>query len=260
MRDVYIPSQAERDNAHASGDFFRVSGDSVFATLQGEGVTAGEPAVFLRLQNCNLHCGANENGWYCDAWYTWDRSTPEFWREQSNTTVSDVAELIKTSWYSSYPASKDPRLVITGGEPLLQQPRISELKQSLDTWEIEIETNGTLVPDEELADCQFNCSPKLASSGNSLRERFRPSALNAIANMPNSWFKFVISGEGDIDEVKGIVDQTDITCDRVLLMSEGTVPDELRRSDEYLTELAKGLGCLVTARNQIFWFGNKRAT
>ena len=43
-------------------DMLKVSGDQIFATLQGEGVTAGSKAIFLRLHFCNLACG-KESGW-----------------------------------------------------------------------------------------------------------------------------------------------------------------------------------------------------
>ena len=38
----------------------------IFESIQGEGPTAGEPCVFLRLAMCNLHCR------WCDTKYTWD--------------------------------------------------------------------------------------------------------------------------------------------------------------------------------------------
>lgn len=260
MAEVYIPTLEETQHVLQKGDFLKVSGDGVFATLQGEGDTAGEKAVFLRLQNCNLHCGANGQGWQCDAWYTWDRTTPEFWKEVINMPVSEVADQVSTAWTSTFDESDGRRLVITGGEPLLQQKKIPRLLALLDGWAIEIETNGTITPAQELQDAQINCSPKLSSSGNGQRARFRPNVLNAIAALPNSWFKFVISSDTDVDEVQDIVLQTDISYDRVLLMSEGTDPETLSKSDEKLADIAKDLGCMVTARNQIFWFGNTRAT
>lgn len=256
----YMPSESERLNTLSRGDFLKVSGDGVFATLQGEGVTAGEPAVFLRLQNCNLHCGQAGNGWMCDAWYTWDKSTSEYWGETTNRPVQRLTEEVQELWKDKFSSEVSPRLVITGGEPLLQQRKLVDLINSLPGWEIEIETNGTIMPLNELAELQFNCSPKLSTSGNSLGARYRPAVLQKIASFPNHWFKFVVSSDNDITEIQAMVADNGLEAARVLLMSEGTDPELLRQSDKRLATVAKALGYTMTARNQIFWFGNKRAT
>jgi len=38
----------------------------VFYSIQGEGATAGLPAVFVRLQGCTVGCT------WCDTKYSWD--------------------------------------------------------------------------------------------------------------------------------------------------------------------------------------------
>ncbi len=259
--EAYIPTDEERFTTLEQGDFLKVSGDGVFATLQGEGMTAGAPAVFLRLQNCNLHCGANDQGWKCDAWYTWDKTTPEYWQETTNIPVGEMAETIATSWQETFRDEGQPRLVVTGGEPLLQQRKVASLVSRLPGWAVEIETNGTIAPIDELKDAQINCSPKLASSGNSLRARYRPAALRKITGFDNHWFKFVVANEAeDMPEIQQLVDEIGVDPARVLLMSEGTTQEGLRQSDERVDAIAKELGYATTARNHIFWFGDKRAT
>lgn len=260
MTQGYIPSTAERQETLRKGDFLKLSGDGVFATLQGEGVTAGFPAVFLRLQNCNLSCGAAGQGWQCDAWYTWDRSTPEYWQETKNVPIEEAAVAIKGAWQTAFGERSDRRIVVTGGEPLLQQRKILDLLSFLPNWAIEIETNGTILPDKQLASAQINCSPKLASSGNKLSARYRPKILRSIAAMPNAWFKFVIVDDADVEEVNKIVNENSIDYSRVLLMSEGTDAAKLQENDAKLAEIADSLGARLTSRNQIFWFGNTRAT
>src|SRR3989338_5826890 len=98
MTEKYTPSDIEKANTLEKGDFLKISGDGIFATLQGEGITAGEPAVFLRLHNCNLHCGLNGVGWRCDPFYTWDKNTSEYWRESTNKTAKEVVGGIYKAW------------------------------------------------------------------------------------------------------------------------------------------------------------------
>jgi len=53
----------------------------IFYSLQGEGVTAGTPTVFLRLANCNLSCS------WCDTKYTWDWQSYDYGREVGIRTI-----------------------------------------------------------------------------------------------------------------------------------------------------------------------------
>lgn len=258
--ESYRPSGTEKNETLRRGDFIKLSGDGIFATLQGEGVTSGSPSVFVRLHDCNLSCGRN-GGWRCDAWYTWDKETPEYWRESSNIDVSSLTDKIKLEWDQNYKNSDlDKRMVITGGEPLLQQNQLVVLFEKFTDWQVEIETNGTIEPKDELARCQINCSPKLSTSGNSLRSRYHPAALKKIASFPNHWFKFVVSDESDILEIESIVEGNGINWSNVILMGEGISEDTLSAQDKQIEKMAKELGCLATKRNQIFWYGDKRKT
>ncbi len=263
----YTPTEDEALVTLARGDFLKLSGDGVFATLQGEGMTAGTESVFLRLQNCNLHCGANGEGWSCDTWYTWDKTRPEYWQETTNVAVNDVAERIRGAWTESFGAQDakqlTPNLVITGGEPLLQQRKIIPLLQALPGWTVEIETNGTIVPRADLRDCQINCSPKLESSGNPIALRRRLSALERIAEFPNHWFKFVVTREAfeeDIAEVQELSALGFMRPERVLLMCEGSDAQALRENHPKVALVARELGFTAVERHHVFWFGNKRRT
>ena len=82
--------------------------------------------------------------------------------------------------------AKVNNLVVTGGEPLLQQKLIAQLlvRPELKGMEVEFETNGSQILSSELAALKpsFNISPKLADSGN------KPYKVNFY---PNSVLKFV---------------------------------------------------------------------
>jgi 7-carboxy-7-deazaguanine synthase len=199
-------------------------------TFQGEGPTAGTRAFFLRLSGCNLDCG------WCDTPYTWDWSRYNRAEQTRTMTVEQVL-----GWALGH----EPELmVITGGEPLLQQRRLLPLTVALARagWRVEIETNGTVSPEDRLVKTvtAFNVSPKLANSGVPERQRIRPQSLARFAAGGRSVFKFVVTGPGDLDEVDDLVDLFGMYP--VWIMPEGTDPDTVLAGLRTLAEpvLARG--------------------
>lgn len=151
----------------------------IFYSLQGEGAAAGTPAVFLRLAGCNLHCG------WCDTKYSWGAGAVL-------TPAQAAARVLPLLGGGAH-------LVVTGGEPLLQEAELAELLALLpaDT-PVEVETNGTLFPQRaELLQrvAQWNVSPKLPHAGNA--GSLLPEVLQRWAQVPQAWFKFVVRGEED---------------------------------------------------------------
>lgn len=255
----YIPTKEDIERVRLQRDRLKVSGDGVFATLQGEGVTTGLPSVFLRLHYCNLTCGV-PNGWQCDTGYTWDRSKPEFWQEPEDWSCQKTASRIEEAWAEKFGNEEEKRLVITGGEPLIQQTKIAELLEQLPGWGAEIETNGTIMPIPELQACQFNCSPKLENSGNSLRKRYKPEVLRVINNLPKSQFKFVVVEPSDLDEVSRIAEECDLDSEKILIMPEGQTSEQVEVHANRIREAVEARGWKITMRNQLVWFGPKRRT
>lgn len=255
----YQPTTEDRERVARHIDQLKLSGDGVFATWQGEGVNTGQPSVFLRLHHCNLTCGL-ESGWQCDTWYTWDRRTPEFWQEPTDDDFDSLARSINDSWNSEFSTQPEKHLVVTGGEPLLQQNQLAQLLKLLPGWTIEIETNGTIAPIAELSIHQINCSPKLDNSGNRLSRRYKPEALRVINSLPNSWFKFVVQTEEDLVEVSDIVDEISINSDKVLIMPEGQEAQTMLTRGEQLHSIVEEHGWQLTLRQQLIWFGNERRT
>lgn len=97
--------------------------NEIFYSLQGEGINAGTPAIFIRFAGCNLHCP------FCDT----DFDKSEDYR---------VAGIVLTA----ASLAKSPLLIVlTGGEPTLQVD--NELLQALHLAfpdsQIAIETNGS---------------------------------------------------------------------------------------------------------------------
>jgi len=226
MVEAYIPTEQDRQSVKMQPDKFKVSGDGAFFTIQGEGESIGKPAVFLRLNLCNLECG------WCDTKYTWDRTSKEFWTEgQDWSYEKTLLEL------SRYPTK---RLVITGGEPMIQQERISKFIGLIPAWEVEIETNGTIAPIAGLATrCQFNVSPKLKNSGNKEQSRLKPEVLQAYNALPKTTFKFVAQSVDDIREIDAIIAECAIDSKKIIIMPEGRNEESIRQHALALVEEVK---------------------
>lgn len=226
-------------------------------TIQGEGKTAGKPVVFLRLAGCNLACI------WCDTPYTWNWIGTKFQhalkfnpKEQVKTLqMSDVLHQILEI------GSQVKALVISGGEPLLQQQQLIPLLEALKAqgWWIEVETNGTIVPKSSflaLVD-QVNCSPKLSNSGSDNdNKRIVSEALDALSKSIKTVFKFVISSVLELDEVKQLV--ADYEMKEVYLMSEGQTKDEQEANQRTIAELAKDNNFNFSPRLHVLIWGTKR--
>lgn len=233
----------------------------IFHTIQGEGRNLGAPTVFARLSGCNLACS------WCDTPYTWafndtlakshdegiayDRKT-----EQLEITVGEAIDQIT--------GFKVNRLVVTGGEPLMQQKPIAELIKGLrekdpNYW-VEIETNGTIAPNKELAGLvsQFNVSPKLENSNNPVKKRLKGRAMDTFAAMDNADFKFVTFGQNDLSEIIWLVNEYRIPHERVFLMPEGRTQEEVEEHQRAIVEIAKQHNFNVTTRLHVLIWGAKR--
>ncbi len=235
-------------------------GPEIFHTIQGEGVSAGCPAVFVRASLCNLHCV------WCDTDHTWNfEGTP--WKHERDTKhrKNDVIiELEPSEIAERILAFNCPRVVITGGEPLLQEAgfleMIGRIRETMPDCVFEVETNGTRIPSPAFADAvdQFNVSPKLANSGMEESLRLNVEALGFFAANPKAWFKFVVSTPADLVEIQTIRTRFEIPISRVLLMPEGRTSAELDRHSGRLAEICRDLGFRFCDRLHVRIWGDKR--
>jgi organic radical activating enzyme len=220
----------------------------IFHSLQGEGVTMGTPSVFLRLALCNLACS------WCDTKYTWDWEQYERGKEVVSLEVRRVEEgIVKYSCR---------HLVITGGEPLLQQLDLVLLAESLKDrgFYLEVETNGTISPEPELIRDinQWNVSPKLHNSGTPRERRELPQVMETYRGLLNAYFKFVVAVPEDVGEVRALVKRYGLPKERVILMPEGQTPEAVQNRSRWITRACIEEGFRFSTRLHILLWGDER--
>ncbi|ADD05903.1 7-carboxy-7-deazaguanine synthase [Natrialba magadii ATCC 43099] len=242
--------------------------NELFYSLQGEGVLAGVPSVFVRTSGCNLRC------WFCDSYHTsWEPT--HAWMELD--AILDEIE--------SHDAD---HVVLTGGEPLLHDASVA-LLEALDErgYHTTVETNGTIYRDAPID--LASISPKLASStptperdprsevptdsqngepqspgaanqGDGEWEdrheanRIDMAALAALVEEYGFQLKFVVTDADDMPEILDLLadlrEAADVPIrdDDVLLMPEGATRDRLAETRTRVADLAMEYGFRYTPR------------
>ena len=120
----------------------------IFETVEGEGLQAGYPTVFVRVFHCNLRCT------WCDTTYSYAPAKPEF-----EATIEEIVNTIKTF--------RSQRICFTGGEPLIHREKSAALLLAMADLDhivdIHIETNGAidLQPFEQLRNSHHDLQKKM---------------------------------------------------------------------------------------------------
>jgi organic radical activating enzyme len=160
------------------------------------------------------------------------------------------------------------RLIITGGEPLLQQNKLTALLKAVDTRRheatmgrlvIEVETNGTVMPTEQLLGRvdQWNVSPKLGNSGVPLSRRIRPPVLCTFRDA-GAFFKFVVRSRDDVAEVGRLERELELSVEQVLLMPEAASKWHLKRRAPDVEKWAKERAYRYSGRLHLELFDGRR--
>lgn len=160
----------------------------IFQSINGEGMKAGELAVFVRFQGCNLRCR------YCDTTWANEADAP--------CTQMDEDELLRE--VKKYAVKN---VTITGGEPLLQKGIAGLLRKlSMAGMAVEIETNGS-VPLKEFAalspDISFTMDYKLAGSG--MEDKMCTDNFSLLT--AKDTVKFVVSGRADLERAFQVTEE-----------------------------------------------------
>lgn len=156
----------------------------IFSSISGEGLRQGLPATFIRCAGCNLSCA------WCD--------TPE---SHGAGTAMSIDEIV-----SRVSAGMPRYVIVTGGEPLLQEDELKILLAALRDagYRIEIETNGTLCFTGVQEYATISMDIKCPSSG----EESDPALLADLREEDS--VKFVVMDRTDCLYAQEIIESHDI--------------------------------------------------
>lgn len=192
----------------------------IFLSVSGEcgEFRQGQWVVFVRLAGCNLRCR------WCD---TVRAQLTEASKEMTSEEV--LAEVRRIS--------RVRRVIITGGEPLVQLESVVELCHLLNAYgyAIQIETNGSIFPPD--LPVTWVMDYKLPSSG--MTDKMLP--LESFQNLPvGSWVKFVIANDADYEEAVRIAKQ--LAGNLELNLAFSACPPNMRHAELFCRMKADRLG------------------
>lgn len=194
-------------------EFLRIA--ELYTSIQGEGIYSGTPCFFIRTAGCDLRCR------WCD--------TPEFIASSSGKWFSQdkLLDLIP---------GHIPIILITGGEPLLQEKNTLLLIQSLhDNFpqkKILLETAGHRSLSKIPPYVHIVMDIKMPGSGEGLHD----FETNLQYLKPTDEIKFVIQDKNDFDSAVRFIELHKIENCCVLFFSP--VPDtvELKLLAEWIIQ------------------------
>ncbi|HDS83885.1 MAG TPA: 7-carboxy-7-deazaguanine synthase QueE [Phycisphaerales bacterium] len=215
-----------------------------FYSLQGEGLYAGVPSVFIRLAGCPLRCR------WCDTAYARDF--------QAGTEQTAESLLSRAGLYPTR------HLVVTGGEPLVQP----DLAAFLDVFAkagylITLETAGL----KFIADLPIHLlsvSPKLSNSvepGNDTAEseRLNTAVLSALLAAYRCQLKFVVDRPQDLDDIADCLERLgSVDPERVCLMPQAVRREEYIEKSLWLAEYCLQTGFAFSPRLQVMLYDGQR--
>lgn len=248
-------------------------------TFQGEGKLLGTPCLFVRTSGCNLRCawvGADGKGSPCDTPYS--SHNPE-------KNITEIEEIVTTLLENN--AKELGYVVLSGGEPLIQQIPLGELCQELqeEGIHVTIETNGTIYNQVVAENTNLmSISPKLSTSTPWLpnlldtgikysekwaqrHEKLRINLdsiqkyIHSANSSPDRDFqlKFVVATEDDLKEIEHIVERLEgVKPSDICLMPEGVDISSLNDRTSWMAEQALIRGWRFTPRLHIMMFGKNR--
>jgi organic radical activating enzyme len=204
--------------------------------------------MFVRLAGCPLACT------WCDTPYSWDWSRFDRRVETRRVGIDEVV-----SWAAGARPAAD-LVVVTGGEPLLQQGPLAGLAGCLADagCRVEVETSGAVMPRPGVVAAVdlLVVSPKLAHSGMPAARRIRPEALTAFARSGKAVFKFVVQRPADLGEVAELEKQFHLAP--VWIMPEGGDAQRILRVMREVADPVLDHGWHLSGRLHVLAWGDQR--
>ncbi len=218
--------------------------NEIFHSIQGEGLLAGTPSVFIRLAGCPLQCK------WCDTKYAWDAN------EGEELPIPEIVNKI-VHWPCRF-------VVITGGEPMVN-PQLADLAKAIKerNKHITIETAGIKFV-AGLACDLMSISPKLSNSGRKeasskkAPDPFFSSIRQLIRQYPYQ-LKFVVDSADDLPEIQETLKQIGpVSAEKVLLMPQAKTRDELIAKSPMVAQMCKETGYLFCQRLHILLYDGEK--
>ncbi len=216
----------------------------IFYSIQGEGLLAGRPSVFIRLAGCPLRCK------YCDTQYALDSSA---------AAKMSIDEIMKKVMKFSPTCA-----VITGGEPMIS-PHIALLCEKVKEQNVHttIETAGIKYV-ANLACDLMSISPKLSNAHDNEPNKdgyLRIDQLKELIKNYDYQLKFVMEKIEDITEVHRLLNDLKLVLDRdrgnvdrtkVLLMPQAKNLSEYLKISPLIAEMCKANSFIFSPRLQLY--------
>ncbi len=221
--------------------------NEIFYSLQGEGLLAGIPSVFVRLAGCPLRCH------WCDTKYAWDDKAGD------DYSIEKILQTVQ-QWSCKF-------IVITGGEPMANS-NLPELLQRLKTSNrhITVETAGIkFIPD--LACDLMSISPKLSNSmpNESKSTKIHDSLkidtdiLQKLINNYKYQLKFVVNSQNDLVEIQQTIEKLkNVDTNKVMLMPQAATRNEFLTRSPIVAEMCKRTCFVFCQRLQILLWNNTK--
>ncbi|RBW71430.1 7-carboxy-7-deazaguanine synthase QueE [Bacillus taeanensis] len=235
-----LPSRAEYLN-------WKLPMVEIFETVEGEGMMAGFPTVFVRIFHCNLRCT------WCDTPYSYAPAKPEF-----EATIAEIIGKIQT-----FPSKN---ICFTGGEPLIHREKsaalLIEMANLAHINDIHIETNGAidLAPFAAVRNEEKNVQQKARFVMD-----YKLPDSNEMAKMIHENFhvleeqdeiKFVIGSDEDFNIARDLI-QNDIQKGQVLFSPVWETMKPSKLVEKVLNEPLPNVKVSMQL-HKVIWDPNKR--